>query len=107
MSKCQIGKYRPGGRCGGDSGGPKNAGSLGPAFAALLAAREQMDARVVAPCSDTAAPPAPLARGVHAARAAPLPAARAAPLPPSKTAITPFTPTADQRKADIDLILED
>jgi hypothetical protein len=54
----------------------------------LLAAREQLDAAVVAPCSSTAAAPAPAA----------------------KTAITLFTPSKKgdaQRKADIDLILED
>lgn len=103
MSKCQIGKYRPGGRCGGHAGGDsgsgvkKDAGSLGGAFAALLAAREQLDAAVVAPCSSTAAAPAPAARA-------------AAPAPAAKTAITLFTPSKKgdaQRKADIDLILED
>jgi hypothetical protein len=85
-SKCQIGKYRPGGRCGGDSGVgvKKDAGSLGGAFSALLAAREQLDAACAAPAE-----------------------------PAAKTdAITLFTSSkkgdaAHQRKADIDLILDD
>lgn len=91
MSKCQIGKYRPGGRCGGHDSGTgvkKDAGSLGGAFAALLAAREALDA---------------------ACAAAPAAAAQAAPAVKTD-AITLFTPSKKgdaQRKADIDLILED
>ena len=87
MSKCQIGKYRPGGRCGGDGAGAgagvkKDAGSLGSAYAALMAARERLDAGVLAAAVQTQA---------------------------KTDAITLFTQSnkSAQRKADIDLILED
>jgi len=87
MSKCQIGKYRPGGRCGGDGAGAgvkKDAGSLGSAYAALMAARERLDAGVLSP---------PAAVQTQA----------------KTDAITLFTQSnkSAQRKADIDLILED
>ena len=96
MSKCQIGKYRPGGRCGGDgSGVKKDAGSLGGAFAALLAARERLDAACAA---------APAAPATTEAVGGAVPAAKT-------DAITLFTSSkkgdAAQRKADIDLILEE
>lgn len=89
MSKCQIGKYRPGGRCAGaaaEAGVKKDAGSLGSAYAALMAARERLDTSVLAPA--------------HAEQVQ----------PQVKTdAITLFTQgnKSAQRKADIDLILKD
>ena len=98
-SKCQIGKYRPGGRCGGHASGDSGSGvkggggSLGGAFAALLAAREALDAACAAAPAAAAAAPAEAAPAVKT------------------DAITLFTPSkkgdATQRKADIDLILEE
>ena len=93
MSKCQIGKYRPGGRCGGDGAGvKKDAGSLGPAYAALMAARERLDAGVRAPALALALAPAEQAQAQ-----------------PKTESITLFTQgnKSAQRKADIELILED
>ena len=90
MSKCQIGKYRPGGRCGGtgaaagaaaEAGVKKDSGSLGSAYAALMAARERLDTSVLAP-------------------------AQAQVKTESITLFTQGNKSA-QRKADIDLILED
>lgn len=91
MPACQIGKYRPGGRCGGQDSGAgvkKDAGSLGGALAALLASREKLDAAVIAPVS---------AAHIHK--------------PEKPNAITLFTPVkkdiASQRQADINLILDE
>lgn len=57
MSKCQMNKYRPGGRCGGDKPNTEtNSGNSGsPEFnsslAALMAQRDKQDAMWVGPTS--------------------------------------------------------
>ena len=44
MSKCQIQKYKPGGRCGGDSQEcKKDGGNISKELSALLAARSKQD----------------------------------------------------------------
>jgi hypothetical protein len=65
MSKCQINKYKAGGRCGGSgSGGRSDApSSLQSPLAAMMAARDAQDRMlsgncVKGDCSET--PPAPL-----------------------------------------------
>ena len=59
MSKCQMNKYRAGGRCGGSaqpgrSGEASSAKVVSGALANLMAAREQQD-RVFAPGPEAAA----------------------------------------------------
>lgn len=45
MSKCQMNKYRPGGRCGGDSkGDTKSNPEFNSSLAALMAQRDKQDA---------------------------------------------------------------
>ena len=56
MSKCQMNKYRAGGRCGGSAqpGRDSHASVVSGALANLMAAREQQD-RVFAPAPEAAA----------------------------------------------------
>jgi hypothetical protein len=64
MSKCQMNKYRAGGRCGGSAqpgrggGEASSASVVSGALANLMAAREQQD-RVFAPATATATATAP------------------------------------------------
>lgn len=46
MSKCQMNKYRPGGRCGGDSASKETKANpeFNSSLASLLQKREQQDA---------------------------------------------------------------
>lgn len=56
MSKCQMNKYRAGGRCGGGSAQPdrdSHASVVSGALANLMAAREQQD-RAFAPAPESA-----------------------------------------------------
>ena len=49
MSKCQMNKYRAGGRCGGDSAGfQQKAGVTNASLASLISAREAQDASLFA-----------------------------------------------------------
>lgn len=56
MSKCQMNKYRAGGRCGGSAqpGRDSHASVVSGALANLMAAREQQDS-VFAPAPEAAA----------------------------------------------------
>jgi len=60
MSKCQMNKYKAGGRCGGEATAERGGGEassakvVSGALANLMAAREQQD-RAFAPAADAAA----------------------------------------------------
>ncbi len=51
MSKCNMNKFKPGGRCGGDSGAcaKENPSSVSSSYSALLAARDAQDRSFVTP----------------------------------------------------------
>ena len=54
MSKCQMNKYRPGGRCGGDSKGDTKCNpEFNSSLAALMAQRDKQDALFTSPISQT------------------------------------------------------
>jgi len=55
MSKCQVNKYRPGGRCGGDAPKQTSNPEFNSSLASLLQQRERQDAMF----TGTGAAPAP------------------------------------------------
>lgn len=60
MSKCQMNKYRPGGRCGGDSKGDTKCNpEFNSSLASLMAQRDKQDAMFTSPsvASQAGAPP--------------------------------------------------
>ena len=89
MSKCQMNKYRAGGRCGGSAqpgrgGGEASSASVSGALANLMAAREQQD-RVFAP-------------GPEAAK-------QQQPQQQQQALVTQVTPQRPEKKECIDIIL--
>lgn len=51
MSKCHMNKFKPGGRCGGDSGtyAKENPTAVSSSYSALLAARDAQDRSFATP----------------------------------------------------------
>jgi hypothetical protein len=51
MSKCNMNKFKPGGRCGGDSGAcaKENPSGVSSSYSALLAARDAQDRSFATP----------------------------------------------------------
>jgi hypothetical protein len=60
MSKCQMNKYKAGGRCGGSGSGKPvlegSGGGLGQSLSAMMAARDQQDSMWSSPSPPSAAP---------------------------------------------------
>jgi hypothetical protein len=60
MSKCQVNKYRPGGRCGGDAPKQTSNPEFNSSLASLLQQRERQDAMFTGAPAPAAAPAAPV-----------------------------------------------
>jgi hypothetical protein len=89
MSKCQIQKYKPGGRCGGDSQEcKKDGGNISKELSALLAARSKQDSFFNG--GVTAAAPAPSQQRQQK---------------DNQTQITIHQPTKNMSSNDIDIVL--
>ena len=99
MSKCQMNKYRAGGRCGGSAqpgrggGEASSASVVSGALANLMAAREQQD-RVFAPAPEAA--PAPAAAKQQSQQQQ-----------QQQALVTQVAPPRPEKKECIDIILGD